>query len=160
MAELCLYEVDAEYTHSLYEFDDKVPQEHEQTGQRKFVGVVFSVNEYQYFAPMSSPKPKHMRLSSSMLDLHKLDGGKLGVINLNNMIPVPLSCLRKVDVNAIQDEKYRLLLVKQLRELKKDAADIVKKAHKLYRIVVNGHSTKLQDRCCNFALLESKARDF
>ena len=63
-------------------------------------------------------------------------------------------------MNAIQDEKYKRLLAKQLRELKKDSADIVKKARKLYHIVVNGHSAKLQDRCCNFAVLEGKANEF
>lgn len=38
-----------------------------------------------YFAPLSSPKPKHLKLKSK-LDFLKIDNGKLGAIN--NMLPV------------------------------------------------------------------------
>ena len=41
----------------------------------------------KYFAPLSSPKEKHSRLKNT-LDLLKIDGGKFGVINFNNMIRV------------------------------------------------------------------------
>ena len=40
----------------------------------------------KYFAPLSSFKPKHKRLSET-IDFIKI--GDMAVINLNNMIPVP-----------------------------------------------------------------------
>ena len=53
------------------------------------------------------------------LDFHKIDGGRQGAINLNNMIPIPSSELILVDINNIPDEDYRNLLNSQLRFLKR-----------------------------------------
>lgn len=51
------------------------------------MGVLFEINSCKYFAPLSSPKAKHM-LMKNQIDFYKIDRGKLGAINLNNMIPV------------------------------------------------------------------------
>ena len=40
-----------------------------------------------YYAPLSSPKEKHIKLKPK-LGLLKINYGKYGVINFNNMIPV------------------------------------------------------------------------
>ena len=42
---------------------------------------------YEYFAPLSSPKPKH-QLIKRQIDIVKINDGKYGVVNLNNMISV------------------------------------------------------------------------
>lgn len=42
----------------------------------------------KYFAPLSSPKQKHLKMKND-IDFYKLSNGKLGAINFNNMIPVP-----------------------------------------------------------------------
>ena len=54
---------------------------------RPFIGVILKVENREYFAPLSSPKEKHKKMRETM-DIIKIKNGKLGVINLNNMIPV------------------------------------------------------------------------
>ena len=51
---------------------------------RPFVGVLLEINKCKYFAPLSSPKPKHIKMKNQV-DFYKIDSGKLGAINLNNM---------------------------------------------------------------------------
>lgn len=55
--------IEPHYLEFLYSIDARVPKEHKETGRRlrPFVGVVFSVDKVLYFAPLSSPKPKHLK---------------------------------------------------------------------------------------------------
>ena len=49
--------------------------------------LLFMIDSCEYFAPLSSPKPKYKTIKNT-LDLIKIDNGDLGVINFNNMVPV------------------------------------------------------------------------
>jgi len=51
-----------------------------------------------YFAPLSSPKPKHLKIKSK-LDFLKIDNGKLGAINFNNMLPFTENNIIKIDLD-------------------------------------------------------------
>ena len=157
---LYFYEVNKQYTEYLARFDKKVPLEHENRGLRKFVGIVLDINGIKYYAPMSSPKPKHKNLSPTMPDLFKIKDGEYGVINLNNMIPVPDNCLTKVVIRNILDEKYKLLLSNQYREINNHAQKIRRKAEKLYHLINSCKNNKLKERCCQFKYLEKKMVHF
>ncbi|WP_455037109.1 type III toxin-antitoxin system ToxN/AbiQ family toxin [Leptotrichia massiliensis] len=101
---------------------------------RPFIGVILKVENREYFAPLSSPKEKHKKMRETM-DIIKIKNGKLGVINLNNMIPVlnhyksmvkvNLSMLKKSD--NINDKKYYLLLDKQLKFCNESIKKFLKK---------------------------------
>lgn len=78
-----------------------------QANERKYIGVILQVNGMDYFAPLSSFKPKHKKMDE-MLDFIKVRN--YAVINLNNMFPVPISEYRYVDFSAIIDAKYKSLL--------------------------------------------------
>ena len=68
-----------------------------------------------YFAPLSSPKPKHLKLKSK-LDFLKIDGGKLGAIYFNNMLPVTNKNVIKIDLeleNITKSEEKYLKLLKE-----------------------------------------------
>lgn len=87
--------------------------------KRPFIGIVLSINGIDYFAPLFSPKEKHKKLVNK-IDFIQLDNGKLGGINLNNMIPVPKNVLTKVDIYITKNDdedtiKYKKLLQSQLR---------------------------------------------
>ena len=84
---LILVMFDTEYCNYLRKFYNKVPYNYNEKELRPCVGVLFEVNDCKYFAPLSSPKPKHLKLKSK-LDFLKIDNGKLGAINFNNMLPV------------------------------------------------------------------------
>lgn len=68
------------------------------------------VKEYSYFAPLSSPKPKYEKMSESNPTLFKIKKEHqdlIGVVRLNNMLPVPDKSLSKVNFEKIPDHKYK-----------------------------------------------------
>ena len=82
---LVLVKLDSNYCDYLRNFDDKVPYNYGNKENRPFIGVLFEVGDCKYFAPLSSPKPKHLKLKTK-IDFLKIDDGKLGEINFNNML--------------------------------------------------------------------------
>lgn len=113
-----------------------------------------------YFAPLSSPKKKHLKIKSN-LDFFKLDGGKLGAINFNNMLPVSEKNIIKLDLEKActnkSEEKYIKLLKEQLFWLNRNHEYLYKRSKKLYDKYINGTLNKnIAIRCCNFKLLEEK----
>ena len=95
---LRLVRLDSDYCNYLRKFDDKVPYNYKEKELRPFVGVLFSIGKIKYFAPLSSPKPKHLKLKAK-LDFLKIDNGKLGAINFNNMLPVTNNNIIKIDLD-------------------------------------------------------------
>ena len=65
-----------------------------QNNERKYIGVVLRINDLDYFAPLSSAKKKHKYIEEG-LDFIRVKN--YAVINLNNMIPVPMSVCKQVD---------------------------------------------------------------
>lgn len=154
------YMVDAAYCDYLRKSDPCVPYTMERKAIRPFVGIVFSVNEIHYFAPLTSPKPKHLHMKSQ-IDFLKINGGEWGAINFNNMIPVHPISLTKVEMRILEtdspaDKAYKNLLSNQLSWCNSHRDAILKQAEKLYRIIVDGKAwDNLAKRCCNFALDET-----
>ena len=155
---LNFYTVDSSYFDFLRGFEPRVPfvKEH-----RPFLGIVLKVNYKNYFAPLGSPKEKH-KLMHIQRDLIKIDDGKLGVINLNNMIPIPISRCLKLELNELGDEKYQTLLRKQLIWCNENSKQIIATAEKLYHLICYSDkpNTMLRNRCCDFKLLERKCIEF
>lgn len=148
----------SDYLDYLRNYDDKVSQDKE--GKRKFVGVLLEINDQKYYAPLSSPKAKHMTINDKAIDIFKIDGGRLGVINLNNMIPVPEMAIIRLDIENEPDEKYKNLLRNQAKVIHSNDDTIKKKAKRLYSIVNSGSHPNLNSRCCNYKLLEDKCLQY
>ena len=125
---------------------------------------MFNIDKFEYFAPLSSPKGKHENLKNT-LDILKIDGGKLGVVNFNNMIPVTSINYVEFDLNnknSIKNELKRLNLIsKQLRWLTTNKKEIYRKSKLLYNLYKNNKlKESVKDRCCNFLLLEIKCEKY
>ena len=45
---------------------------------------LFKIEDCEYFAPLSSPKPKHKKMKNT-IDFLKIKNGELGAVNFNNM---------------------------------------------------------------------------
>ena len=155
---LNLYTVDSSYFEYLRKFEPRVPFVKE---QRPFLGIALKINYKNYFAPLASPKEKH-KMMHKQRDLIKIDDGKLGVINLNNMIPIPISRCIRIDLENLGDDKYRTLLKKQLIWCNQNSKEIIKTAEKLYNSICYSDKpdSMLKKRCCNFKLLERKCIEF
>lgn len=115
--------VDKKYCDYLRKYDYRVSHNSDQKEYRPFVGVLFTMNNCKYFAPLSSPKPKHIKMKNQ-IDFYKIDSGKLGAINLNNMIPIPNSCYTVINTNneclTYKEKMYQNLLRDQLRWLNRE----------------------------------------
>ena len=140
---------------------------------RPFIGIVFKVNNKEYFAPLSSPKEKHKRMKTN-IDFFKIDKGNLGIINFNNMIPVINNdiCRNKLDLEMLSkslntdDIKYFRLLKNQLKYCEKNKNIILAKAEKIYNIFTKNFEDlsesqkKIYRRVNNFKVLESASKEF
>ena len=98
--------VDKNYISYLLQFDKNVGFVDYGEKLKMHLGILLSFNSFDYYVPISSAKPKHQKMSNS-LDFHKiqdLESGYLyAVININNMIPVPASCVRQLKYNNISE---------------------------------------------------------
>lgn len=164
MEKLILVRLDSKYCDYLRKFDKKVPYNYNKKELRPFIGVLFEINNYKYFAPLSSPKPKHKRMKST-LDFLKLDGGDLGAINFNNMIPVTDENIIEIDLNEQwhnkEEKNYTKMLKKQIRWLNRNDDKLYSKSKKLYNKYIDGTlNQKIAKRCCNFILLEEKCAKY
>lgn len=127
---------------------------------RPFIGVLFQIDNFEYFAPLSSPKSKHKNMKNT-IDFFKIKDGELGAINFNNMIPVQPSNYSLVDLDkktlTITEFKYQNLLKEQLNWLNKNFNQLKNKSFRLYKLYNDGKLPEsIKSRCCNFKLLEKK----
>ena len=145
-----LYHINNDYLNYLRAFDDRIL--YNKIGGRPYVGIVLRINDTMYFAPMHSPKPKYLAMRPN-LDFYKLADGKLGIINLNNMIPVPADQVTPIIFAEIEDEKYRALLIKQYSIIDRNKKRIQSNALKTYVYSQNPDST-LHRRCLDYPMME------
>ena len=155
-----LFEVSSKYINYLlpyasHLFHNKKPG---QNNERKYIGIVLEVNGFKYFAPLSSYKPKHEKMSEG-LDFIKL--GRYSVINLNNMFPIPDGLYTYVDISREANPHYRSLLMAEYRIIRVKQDLIRKNASVLYKHKIeNGDATSLSKRCNDFQKLEEVCKEY
>ena len=157
------YYIKDEYIDYLRQFDDKVL--YNKNEKRPYVGIVFSLEGINYFAPFTSPKVKHKKMIDK-IDFIKINNGDLGAINLNNMIPVNLESTILIKINLIENLKYRRLLQEQFFSINSISNKIKAYAFELRKIVftnndqLNYKQKRIKERCCNLVLLEKIYKDY
>ncbi|MCM1053523.1 MAG: type III toxin-antitoxin system ToxN/AbiQ family toxin [Ruminococcus sp.] len=159
---LVLVKLDKDYCNYLRQFDYRVPYNFNDKVKRPFIGVLFKVNNFMYFAPLSSPKKKHLKLVSK-IDFLKIDNGKLGAINFNNMLPVTENNIIMINIkdSSKADYKYIKLLKEQLYWLNRNSDKLYTRSKKLYDKYLDGTlNLNIRKRCCNFKLLEEKCLEY
>ena len=160
MENIKFYEISNKYIsylspHAPHLFLNKKPG---QRNERKYIGIILQVNDVDYFAPLSSFKPKHKTMAE-MIDFIKVKN--YAVINLNNMFPVPQSECVYVDINKEKDVRYRNLLLAEYRYIKSIQEKIRKNAVFIHKHKAEkGNSTGLAKRCNDFILLEELCKSY
>ncbi len=160
MDNIKIYEVDAKYINYLSGFAPHLflNKQAGQQNERKYIGVVLSVNGMDYFAPLSSFKPKHNAMRDG-IDFIKIKN--YAVINLNNMFPIAPNTYSYVDISAIKNEKYKELLRAEYRYIKSIQERIRKNALTLYKLwLKDGNKTSLGKRCNDFISLEDACKKY
>ena len=75
------------------------------------------------------------------------------------MIPVTKANITKLDVKS-QDLKYQFLLLKEINYIRTHRDKLLKKASKLYELVVNKKNPNLVKISCNFNVLEDASLNY
>ncbi len=155
---LKIYYLDENYINYLRKFDSRVAYNKKMT--RPYIGVVYTLNGLNYFAPLSSPKPKHLKMSDKAIDIFKIRNGELGIININNMISTPIECITEV-LPTITDEEYKTLVKDQTTFINNHKKDLFTKIRYFTLQYDKGNlPEKVKERCCDFRLLEEKCHDY
>lgn len=105
---------------------------------------------------MFSPKQQHDKYRARVT--HIKIGKDLGIIKLNNMIPVNKENLKYIDFSDVQDKKYRNLLIQQNNFIQLNAQKIRDMADKLYKFVTVDKKEFFTKICCDYRLLEEKCK--
>ncbi len=161
---LKIVRVNSDYCGYLRKFDNKVAYNKHEKELRPFIGILFKIENCEYFAPLASPKEKHIKMKNK-IDFLKIKGGELGAVNFNNMIPVKEHNYYLVDLNrtnlSISEQKYQQLLKQQLQWLNEHYNQLKNKSFKLYQLYNSGRLPEnIKERCCNFKLLEEKCLQY
>ena len=114
MEKLILVRLDSKYCDYLRQYDKKVPFNYDKKELRPFIGILFTIDNCQYFAPLSSPKPKHKSLTNT-IDLLKINDGEYGVVNFNNMIPVISNNYTVFNLNKKTNDKMEMARINLLK---------------------------------------------
>lgn len=160
MENLKIYEIENAYIDYLVPFAPHLfhNKKENQENERKYIGIILTVNGLDYFAPLSSFKEKHKKMKNNM-DFLKV--GNYAVINLNNMFPVPKSQCIYVDISKESNPSYKALLSAEYRIIASLSDKILKNAKSLYEYKMkNDNSTPLAKRCNDFKLLEEKCKKY
>lgn len=166
------YYIDLKYIRDLSRKDDNVmsisPQREKEN--RPFLGIVTLVEGKKYCIPLTSPKPKFQN-RKSQIDFIKIfderaemKGGQeklIGVLNINNMIPVADSVIRKADLklygtDAPEVRRRKVLMQKQLKWCREHSDIIVNRSNKVYKLITEepDKNRNLTKRCNQFIELE------
>ena len=140
-------------------------KELERSNSRKYIGIVLTVDEYDYFVPLSSPKQRdYFTDSNGQAQIRKdtftifriVVGRKLyGTIQFSNMIPVPETELIEYVPSNEKDTKYRDLVLGEMEYIRKNEGKIMSRARAVHYQKTNGYDAPVLQHCLDFSSLEA-----
>ncbi len=129
------------------------------TDRNKFAfGAVLIINEIKYYVSVSSFETKQE--ANILIRIPGDEKEIKGSLRFNYMIPVPDTCIDRLIIKNIEDEKYRLLLNKEYQFCIDNMDKIQKKAEKIYEMVINNRKQILTDNSCDFKILEAAYKEY
>ena len=168
-----LYAVRDEYIKYLRKFDNRVydNKENNRKVMRKYLGIVLTINELNYYIPMSSPKSsdyKNNEIRKSIIPIIRIISNEevnnipvlKGTLRISNMIPVPSSELILYEPKKEKDKNYKILVEKELEFISKNEEMIRKYAMILYKQKINNYDVSYIKNVVNFKLLEKKCKEY
>lgn len=166
-----LWIVDTWLLKRYYEIDKRVYLDEHYISKRPHVGVIFKTSSgIEYFAPICRPKEKDYdsagKPKSSTLGIYRVltkCGTKvLCRIQIMNMIPVSSKYYEVYDVRRhYQDDTSKhkqreILISKQMKQIIKQEAKIIKMASKFYKMKLSEIPNKQVSNAVSFKLLEAE----
>jgi protein AbiQ len=165
--DLSLVYVDDRFTKFLQEHgDSRVSKNSNIDYQRPFIGVLFRIEEFLYFAPLTtSSKGRKLQEhpKSENITFYPIENCKYGGINFNNMIPLVDGVYKEIDMVLRADDfgwernkKIQLMNIKRI--LRHEGKYLISKAVNLYSLKTKGTLYPNYDKItCDFKKLEKIA---
>lgn len=164
------YTISDAYIVYLRSSDFKVPINKDEKNSRPYVGVLKKLNGFNYFVPLTSRNEKKVngQVSIKLFDVDNPEN-KIGVLLVNNMIPVPEKECKEIDIDGLLkvDPKYGGLLNKQRIFLKENLSRVSKKIDSVYSSTTQPRSDISIEKqlffkkiCCDFLKLENKCQEY
>jgi len=148
MGKLRFYTIRYSYLNYLCNRDSNIKTKND----RPYLGVVLTINDIDYFAPLCSPKDKMRQWTNKKSDVYLIDGGNFGFIDFSNMIPVHSFNVFQTDIQRLSDRKYARLLNKQYALINKNKDTIYRRAKHVYNL--RKKNTPGFKHCLDFSNLE------
>ena len=160
--------VDDRYTNYLQEHgDSRVSKNNNIDYQRPYVGVLFYIDRFKYFAPLTTHS-KGKKLSESPkvenITFYPIEKCKYGGINFNNMIPLVDGVYKTIDMELKDNDfgwernkKIQLMNIKRI--LRHEGKYLISKAYNLYSLKIKKALYPNYDGItCDFGKLEQVAK--
>ena len=160
------YYINSDYINYLKQTDSKNVQNNYEgaKNQKPYVGILLKVKNHDYFAPLSSDKSgKYAKIKKSNPTVYKLkthNNNYLGVIKINNMIPVKKENITLIDISKIEDEPYKKLLNTQRGIINDNKKEIQQRAESLYDLVANKKNSFYSNISAKFKELEKACDNY
>lgn len=142
-------------------------KELERQNTRKYLGIVLTIDKYNYYIPLSSAKEKdyivvngRRIIKKDTFFIFRIVSNKCGrdelkaTIRFANMIPVPDNELIQYDINNEPDEDYRSLVREELEYIRKNETTIIRRARVIYKNKTQGNTENVYTKCLDFNGLE------
>lgn len=153
---LKFYDVEENYINYLKTIDRQIPDIRYSTNNKFVCGIVFEINDINYYAPISHTTEK-FRTSMLIYD----NGIPISSIRFSFMFPAPKSVLTEKDFKQIRavDAHYADIIAAEYQFCIKNESNILTKADSVYNIGCNKNH-RLNYTCCDFKKLESEYRNY
>lgn len=157
---LKFYEVDGEYIKYLrVNGDQKIPNIEYEKHKKFFCGIVLTINNFNYFAPVSSYNKKvHTSFLIMDKDRETKELKAISSLRFSFMFPCPIEYLSQKDFSK-EDEKYKILLRKELHYCNINREKIKKMANEVYKLGLN-EKNRQKFNICDFKKLEEKCLEY
>lgn len=162
--DICFYYINNDYISFLKKYEREqvghtcVPNIQYKTADKFVFGAVMDINGIDYFVPVSSYAKDQADVILMRDKKNKSD--ILGSLRFAYMLPVPRSCLIKLDINAVSNEYSKVHISKELAFCRRERDKIFKQAQKTYYRVTNKVNEQLVKNSCDFKLLEQAYVDY
>lgn len=167
---LNLYSISDKYIKYLRKFEDKIYDNKEEirVRTRKYLGIVLTINNCNYYIPISSPKKsdyidyeKRIIRKDTKTIIRINNGNRLyGTLRISNMIPVPITELEPYMIETEQDRKYKEVILGELRYINNNVEKITKNAKIVYNQRIKNENIGYIKNTVNFKLLEEKLEEW
>lgn len=157
---LKFYEVDSDYIQYLRKHgDDKIPNLEYKKHKKFFCGIVLTINNFNYFAPVSSYNKKaHTVFLIKDKDMKNSELKPISSLRFSFMFPCPIEYLSQKDFSK-EDKKYQILLRKELHYCNINIEKIKKLANEIYKLGLKESSRK-KFNICDFKKLEEVCLEY